>query len=120
MTKTNLKKLSLVDKYIIGFKFLSTPDVEFNKAHKKYLNKLGKIIAYNEKENIFHVSYPTTYLQYPGDLVLISQYIINPSFIKYVEDLVIENTNTRRKLNIMEDAINNMNMYISKSLSKFE
>lgn len=120
MTKTNLKKLSMVDKYIIGFKFLSTSSIEYTKTHKKYLNKVGKIIAYNEEENIFHVFYLKTYVKYPGDLTLISQYIINPVFTEYVNNLVIQNTNTRRKLNIMQDAINNMNNYISTSLSKFE
>lgn len=120
MTKTNLKKLSMVGKYIIGFKFSSTSSIEYTKTHKKYLNKVGKIIAYNEEENIFHVFYLKTYVKYPGNLTLISQYIINPVYTEYVENLVIENTNTRRKLNIMQDAISNMNNYISNSLSKFE
>lgn len=114
------KKLSLVDKYIIGYKFIPTNDIKYTKSHKKYLNKVGKIIAYNEKDNVFHVNFLKTYLEYPGDLNLISQYVISPIFTKNIENLEIEHTNTRRELNIMQDAINNMNKYISESLSKFK
>jgi len=81
---------------------------------------ISNIYGTKEIPQYYHVFYLKTYVKYPGNLNLISQYIINPVYTEYVNNLVIENTSTRRKLNIMQDAINNMNNYISTSLSKFE